>query len=723
VFNEKWRIQLDEVSKMLSSARVPFWLILLMGVFVFAHEGHKPLPTKGIELDLHSGSIVLTEDAYRQLDVAAIELKPLAEPQTAFAYATIIPDWQGQVFVGSPIAGRLSSAPTLPGSQVEINTLLAQIESPELERLRRDWRNAKLELRLAEDNLARLDSLGTSQAVPERDRIEAISRRNQAVGAIQVLNAKWLSLGVLVDSSESQKWLNDPRPLRLPIYSPKAGRVYHNDLVAGAAISAGDHLFEIVDLDELWVEINILEEHLPKLRKDTPIRLDIIGSEKGVFDGDSSPDTNGRASLAVNLPVQLDILPMSISSATGTAKAWARLAEPSKLSDAGGTESPFSSKSSIQLLPGMAATANIDFTEQGSWFEVPEGSVCGLKDANFVLVEVAVTKKSMEYRREPVKIGFRRHGMVAIQGSQLLPGDRVIERGAQVLGGLFLREMTPRFSFKESLIRMRAKSSPSSQLKSLSSKNHSLRLPGQWLVPATDRGAISSPLDGWVTKLMVRPGEMVSVGDPLLEVQSLALQDLQLELIQAEINRRFWEDQGKRLLQLQGSEVSAKRRLAEIQTKLDVENSTLAATREILLNYGYTSQAIDEVATTQKLQSVLVLKASHSGTVVEANAKIGKPVLSDQVLVEIHDRSKWVVRGFASQSQAQRLRIGQRCTISSNQFTTGGLVVRLGPQSTDDGSTYDVWIEPDQLPPAWTVHEGLATIEIAADADSQEQRK
>jgi len=708
---------------MLRSARVLFLLFSWMGVWAFAHEGHKPLPTKGIELDLQSGSIVLTEDAYRQLDVAAIELKPLVQPQTAFAYATVIPDWQGQVFVGSPIAGRLSSAPTLPGSQVEINTLLAEIESPELERLRRDWRNTRLELRLAEDNLARLDSLGTSQAVPERDRIEAISRRNQAIGAIQVLNAKWSSLGVSVDSSESQKWLNDPRPLRLPIYSPKAGRVYHNDLVAGAAISAGDHLFEIVDLDDLWVEINILEEHLPMLQKDTSIGLDVIGSEKSAFASISKRDPAIQASFAVNLPVQLDILPMSISSSTGTAKAWARLAEPNKLSDTDGIGSSAAQKPSIQLLPGMAATANIDFTDQGSWFEVPEGSVCGLRDANFVFVEVAETKKSMEYRREPVTIGFRRHGMVAIQGSQLLPGDRIIERGAQVLGGLFLREMTPRFNFREARLRMRAKSSPSSHQKSLSSDSYSLLLPGQWLVPATARGAISSPLDGWVTKLMVRPGEQVTVGDPLFEVQSLALQDLQLELIQAENNRRFWEDQGKRLLQLQGSEVIAKRRLAEIQTKLQVENSTLAATREILLNYGYTAQSIDEVATTQKLQSVLILKASHSGTVVEANAKIGKPVNSDQVLVEIHDRSKWVVRGFASQSQAQRLRIGQRCAISSNQFATGGLVVRLGPQSTDDGSTYDVWIEPDQMPPAWTVHEGLATIEIAADDDSQEQRK
>lgn len=714
---------------MLNIAKVSFLLIFLMGAFALAHEGHKPLPTKGIELNIDSGMIVLTEDAYRQLDVASIEIKNLTEPQTAFAYATIIPDWQGQVFVGSPVAGRLSSAPTLPGSQVEVNTLLAEIESPELERLRRDYRNSKLELRLAEENLARLDSLGTSQAVPERDRIEAISRRNQAVGAIQVLNAKWLSLGVSVDSSESQKWLNDPRPLRLPIYSPKAGRVYHNDLVAGAAITAGAHLFEIVDLGELWVEINILEEHLPNLQRDTPIRLDVIGSEEGRSAIRSRLDQGVPAPFASPLPVKtlpvtLDILPMAISSSTGTAKAWGRLAVPGSLSGTRSVESPNSPKPSIQLLPGMAATANIDFTEKGSWFEVPEGSVCGLKDKLFVLVEVAATKKSMEYRRESVKIGFRRQGMVAIQGAKLLPGDRIIERGAQVLGGLFLREMTPRFNFREALIRMRAKSLPSSsQLKSISSLNNDLRLPGQWLVPATDRGAISSPLDGWVTKLLVRPGETVTVGDPLLEVQSLALQDLQLELIQAEINRRFWEEQGKRLLQLQGSEVISKRRLAEIQTKLEVENSTLAATREILLNYGYTPQAIDEVAVTQKLQNVLVLKASHSGTVVETNARIGKPVQTDQVLIEIHDRSKWVVRGFASQSQAQRLRIGQRCKIESNQFSTGGVVVRLGPQSTDDGSTYDVWIEPDQMPPPWTVHEGLATIEIAADTDSQEQRK
>jgi Cu(I)/Ag(I) efflux system membrane fusion protein len=57
---------------------------------------------------------------------------------------------------------------------------------------------------------------------------------------------------------------------RVPFRSPAAGVVIEKTIVDGAAVTAGQRLFRIADLDQIWVEADVYEADLPRITKGMP---------------------------------------------------------------------------------------------------------------------------------------------------------------------------------------------------------------------------------------------------------------------------------------------------------------------------------------------------------------------------------------------------------------------------------------------------------------------
>ena len=64
----------------------------------------------------------------------------------------------------------------------------------------------------------------------------------------------------------------------VPFTSPATGVVIEKNVVDGAAVTAGQRLFRISDLSEIWVEADVYEADLPRIKKDMPatITLDYL---------------------------------------------------------------------------------------------------------------------------------------------------------------------------------------------------------------------------------------------------------------------------------------------------------------------------------------------------------------------------------------------------------------------------------------------------------------
>jgi multidrug efflux pump subunit AcrA (membrane-fusion protein) len=89
------------------------------------HEGHAPLPSKGVEVDGERGMLVVSTAAARalQIEVADAELGTL--DGRTLAYARLVAPWNRHAFVATGIGGRVSEVFAKPGESVRRGQRLA----------------------------------------------------------------------------------------------------------------------------------------------------------------------------------------------------------------------------------------------------------------------------------------------------------------------------------------------------------------------------------------------------------------------------------------------------------------------------------------------------------------------------------------------------------------------------------------------------------------------
>src|SRR5688500_3069396 len=75
--------------------------------WLYAHEGHAPLPTKGAQVDALKGRVILAAPARAALDVqvAQVEMRPFSE--RILSYVSLVAPWQKHAFATSQLPGRI----------------------------------------------------------------------------------------------------------------------------------------------------------------------------------------------------------------------------------------------------------------------------------------------------------------------------------------------------------------------------------------------------------------------------------------------------------------------------------------------------------------------------------------------------------------------------------------------------------------------------------------
>jgi len=72
---------------------------------------------------------------------------------------------------------------------------------------------------------------------------------------------------------------------KVPFKSPSSGVVIEKTVVDGAAVTAGQRLFRIADLDEIWVEADVYESDLQRITKNAPASISLDYLPGKTFDG------------------------------------------------------------------------------------------------------------------------------------------------------------------------------------------------------------------------------------------------------------------------------------------------------------------------------------------------------------------------------------------------------------------------------------------------------
>lgn len=654
------------------------WLaiICLISAYAIAHEGHKPLPTRGIEVNSETGRMILTKSARTTLDVQTAEVSTQKVSQSILAYGTLVSPWNRHALVSSPLSGRIVELFVTPGESVKAGQVLAELDSPELENLQLEIRNAQTALNLSLKLKSSADEAGRTGAIPEIRAIEAANQVQQDRVALEIACAKWRSLQLPAEVLETI--LQNPNAAQqqsLSLKSPIDGTVTHADLSIGKVINSKEHLFEVLDLSALWLKIGVLEKDLARVAIGQSLELTLTAFPEQI------------------ITAQVDVFGQFLDPQTHLGTVWASLSN--------------SPQSGPLLLPGMSGQVRLMVGETSENVVVPISAVIRDGAERFVLVEEEQTQAASTYRKQSIVFGQRMGDVIEVREGKLFPGDRVVTRGNHELGGFFTKGVLKISSETARDIGLTVQPASSLELAD------TITVDGLADVLPSKRTVASAQISGSIARILVDRGQKVRAGEVLAEIISQDFQTLQLDFLRAHLDSELQ----KQILSNLGEarDAVSQRRLWEVESRLNLANGLRENIRQRLMTFGISEEQLAQLMSTQSLLPALPVRSPIDGIVMDFDKLLGHVVQPDEPVFEIHDLSQVWVQGFVSERDLSKVEVGQPVRVrfvADASSVVSGTIVRSGRSIGQDDRTLSVWIELQQMPRVPMQHNMLARVTI-----------
>lgn len=298
---------------------------------------------------------------------------------------TIVYDANRVSHIGSRTSGRIVAMRADLGARVRRGQVLALLESAEVGQIRAEERQAEELVQIARENFAREERLA-DQGISSRKELldaEAELRRNEA--ALRSAETKLRVLGAGHGTGG-----------QFGVAAPFAGIVVARDASLGEMAEPADTLFTVADLSRLWIELDVFERDLARVKAGQPVEIAVTAYPGRTFPGRIVyvGDVLDRVKRTVRARVE-------IVNADGVLK------------------------------PGMFATANIQTGGGGPAVAVvPQGAIQDLEGRKVVFVP---GDRPGEFRALPVELGATLDGDRVIIRRGLAPGSPVVTAGAFAL--------------------------------------------------------------------------------------------------------------------------------------------------------------------------------------------------------------------------------------------------------------------------------------------------
>jgi RND family efflux transporter MFP subunit len=338
------------------------------------------------------------------LDFATMKVDAEARRQVVTVPATVQPRVGGSAEVRAPAAGRISGGSgRAVGTAVARGSTLVELlvrndrlgEAPVL---RLELLQAETALRLAQEDLARIERLSSAGAVPQRRLAEAKAAHDTAAARVKIAQEQLQHL----ELSRTGQGSGDPAE-RVIVRAPIAGVVAEASATPGATVEEGQLLYRIVALDSVYVVGDVPEQHLARLENSTTAEIEVPGLAAPL-------KTTRLVSVGRVVDPQKRSVPITFE-----------LARP----PAG-------------IAIGQGVTLRLITAARGSEVAVPADAV--VDDGGQTIVFVQTSGESFE--RRPVKVGGPREGgFLQVEGVE--PGDRIVTRGAHLVRLAALSPQTP----------------------------------------------------------------------------------------------------------------------------------------------------------------------------------------------------------------------------------------------------------------------------------------
>ena len=315
--------------------------------------------------------------------------------------------------IGPVNQGRIVRLYAGQGTRVRKGQKLADLESADIDQAEADYlkaladyenalRSSAAEVKLAQENYDRNKQLyeqrvtaGKNLQSAEHDLEVAKAARESSVNgtkaALTAARRKLLILG-LNDATIDALSKKTDLAATFSLNSPIDGIVVERNATVGASVGTDANLFKIINLSSVWIDADIFEKDLPRVRPGQEVRLTVTAFPQSGFSGKV---------ILINSVLDPD---------TRTVKVRTEVANPDG-----------------RLKPDMFANVQIVTDVNRAAISIPQSAV--LNDDGKTIVFVA---EGNGYKKRQVQAGIQNNDRVEIVDG-LNAGDRVVVKGNYLL--------------------------------------------------------------------------------------------------------------------------------------------------------------------------------------------------------------------------------------------------------------------------------------------------
>jgi membrane fusion protein, heavy metal efflux system len=208
--------------------------------------------------------------------------------------------------IGPVNEGRLVRLYAGQGSRVKKGQKLADLESPDIDQAEADYlkaladaenarRTAAAEIKLAQETYDRTKMLYEKTIAPGKNlqsaehdlevaKAAAESSIAQTKASLTAARRHLLILG-MTDSAIDALGTKPGLSAVFSLNSPIDGIVVERNATIGATVGTDANLFKIVDISQVWVDANVFEKDLDRVRNGQPVKLTVPAFPGATFSG------------------------------------------------------------------------------------------------------------------------------------------------------------------------------------------------------------------------------------------------------------------------------------------------------------------------------------------------------------------------------------------------------------------------------------------------------
>ena len=237
---------------------------------------HSATPTTSPEkiAKIDNPIIELSAEEISAFDIKRITLQTQTVPEHILMTATIEANPNKLAQITPRVVGKVSRVNAQLGAQVKAGQALAWIDSIEVGEAQSNHAQAQTELRLAQAGFNRAKQLAAENIIPQKNFLQAQAdlEKSQAVANAAQTRLKTLNVG---QGSGSL----------YPLNAPFNGEIIEQHAVLGETAQIDMPLFTVADLSTLWINVNVFEKDIGKVKKGAAASITTNAYPDQIFNG------------------------------------------------------------------------------------------------------------------------------------------------------------------------------------------------------------------------------------------------------------------------------------------------------------------------------------------------------------------------------------------------------------------------------------------------------